>query len=175
MLFPVKSVKGIFALITCPYVIKRFAEDTDMDLPSFQVSDETALVYENSLVAERDRVLLEEFLFKAEQKDELSQVFEKLPLEDYQKRRIVCVSDTVFKDMVSQYTEIQTHIKINPDTGTVSEGALWTQEYVPTETVFYFNLFVREEVEGFNIPQKLHLGGDITTGKGFVSFREVKT
>ncbi len=32
LFFPVKSFKGIFSLITCPYVLKRFKEDTEIDL-----------------------------------------------------------------------------------------------------------------------------------------------
>jgi len=80
----------------------------------------------------------------------------------------VCLNDSVFSDMVMSYTEVQTHIKIDPDTGTVKEGALFTTEYLPAESLLYFNLFYDEEIMDFHIPDTLHLGGDITTGKGFV-------
>jgi len=89
------------------------------------------------------------------------------------KRRIVCVNDTDFMDFVSNYTEVQTHIKINLDTGTVKEGALWTEEYIPAESIFAFSLVFLEELD-FTLPTTFHLGGDITTGKGFVKVQRLE-
>jgi CRISPR-associated protein Cmr4 len=35
LLFPVKSIKGVFALITCPFILKRYYEDTEENIPDF--------------------------------------------------------------------------------------------------------------------------------------------
>jgi CRISPR-associated protein Cmr4 len=79
-------------------------------------------------------------------------------------------------DFVSNYTEVRTHIKINLDTGTVDRGALWTEEYVPAESVFAFSLVFLEEVDFSLDPdfRLFHLGGDITTGKGFVKVQKLE-
>ncbi|MFZ8860176.1 MAG: RAMP superfamily CRISPR-associated protein, partial [Thermocrinis sp.] len=70
--------------------------------------------------------------------------------------------------------EVRTHIKINLDTGTVDRGALWTEEYVPAESVFAFSLVFLEEEISFTPPPTFHLGGDITTGKGFVKVQKLE-
>jgi CRISPR-associated protein Cmr4 len=67
-----------------------------------------------------------------------------------------------------------TYIKINLDTGTVDGGALWTEEYVPAESVFAFSLVFLEEKISFTPPTTFHLGGDITTGKGFVKVQRLE-
>jgi CRISPR-associated protein Cmr4 len=68
--------------------------------------------------------LLEEFVFEAEESEELKKFVELVGtfVGEENKRRIVCVNDTDFMDFVSNYTEVQTHIKIDLDTGTVKRG-----------------------------------------------------
>lgn len=177
LFFPVKSLKGIFQLITCPYVINRYLEDIkedikDSDRLNIDLPEGKALVYSNNFLVE-GKILLEEFVFEAEENTELKRVIDSMPLDEYQKNRVVCINDSIFSDMVQTYTEVQTHIKINPDTGTVSEGALWTAEYLPAESVLYFNLSFEEDID-FSIPEVFCIGGDITTGKGFVKVIKAK-
>ncbi|MGB9874255.1 MAG: RAMP superfamily CRISPR-associated protein, partial [Hydrogenobacter sp.] len=77
--------------------------------------------------------------------------------------------DELFTHMVKTYTEIQTHIKVSIETGTVERGALWTEEYVPSEAVFYFM------VDGdYTISEKtFQIGGNTTSGKGIVEVVEL--
>lgn len=171
LLFPVRTLKGVFMLATCPYVLKRLCEDLGLskNLSLLEgLEDNTALVVSDKHLVD-GKVLLEEFVFEAKKEEALKNFFENMPIE---VERIVCVSDTVFSEFVQNYTEVQTHIRINPDTGTVDSGALWTAEYLPAESVFYFSLFFEEDID-LDFPDRLHLGGDITTGKGFVRFMEV--
>jgi CRISPR-associated protein Cmr4 len=122
------------------------------------------------------KLLLEEFVFEAEESEELKKFVELVGtfVGEEKKQRIVCVNDTDFMDFVSNYTEVRTHIKINLDTGTVEERALWTEEYVPAESVFAFSLVFLEEEISFTPPSTFHLGGDITTGKGFVKVQRLE-
>jgi CRISPR-associated protein Cmr4 len=178
VLFPVKSAKGVFSLTTCPYVINRFFELLGIDqrvkdAPEGKVKVLSTKDHRNLI---SNKLLLEEFVFEAEESEELKKFVELVGVfvGEENKRRIVCVNDTDFMDFVSNYTEVQTHIKINPDTGTVDRGALWTEEYVPAESVFAFSLVFLEEEISFTPPTTFHLGGDITTGKGFVKVQRLE-
>jgi CRISPR-associated RAMP protein, Cmr4 family len=178
VLFPVKSAKGIFSLTTCPYVINRFFELLGIDqrvedVPEGKVKVLSTKDHKNLI--NNNKLLLEEFVFEAEESEELKKFVELVGtfVGEENKRRIVCVNDTDFKDFVSNYTEVQTHIKINLDTGTVEERALWTEEYVPAESVFAFSLVFLENID-FIPPPTFHLGGDITTGKGFVKVQKLE-
>jgi len=184
VLFPVKSAKGVFSLTTCPYVINRFFELLDIDqrvedVPEGKVKVLNTNSHKNLIKDNKDnnkyKLLLEEFVFEAEDSEELKKFVELVGVfvGEENKRRIVCVNDTDFMDFVSNYTEVRTHIKINPDTGTVDRGALWTEEYVPAESIFAFSLVFLEEVD-FTPPTTFHLGGDITTGKGFVKVQRLE-
>jgi len=181
VLFPVKSAKGIFSLTTCPYVINRFFELLGIDQRVKDVPEGKVKVLNTNghknLIKDNNKhkLLLEEFVFEAEESEELKKFVELVGVfvGEENKQRIVCVNDTDFKDFVSNYTEVQTHIKINLDTGTVEEGALWTEEYVPAESVFAFSLVFLEELD-FTLPTTFHLGGDITTGKGFVKVQRLE-
>jgi CRISPR-associated protein Cmr4 len=177
VLFPVKSAKGIFSLTTCPYVINRFFELLGIDqrvkdVPEGKVKVLSTKDHRNLI---NNKLLLEEFVFEAEESEELKKFVELVGtfVGEENKRRIVCVNDTDFMDFVSNYTEVQTHIKIDLDTGTVKEGALWTEEYIPAESVFAFSLVFLEELD-FTPPTTFHLGGDITTGKGFVKVQRLE-
>jgi CRISPR-associated protein Cmr4 len=177
VLFPVKSAKGVFSLTTCPYVINRFFELLGIDQRVKDVPEGKAKVLSTkdhrNLI--NNKLLLEEFVFEAEESEELKKFVELAGtfVGEGKKQRIVCVNDTDFMDFVSNYTEVQTHIKIDLDTGTVKEGALWTEEYVPAESIFAFSLVFLEEIN-FTPPTTFHLGGDITTGKGFVKVQRLE-
>ncbi|MFN0239181.1 type III-B CRISPR module RAMP protein Cmr4 [Hydrogenobacter sp. Uz 6-8] len=171
LFFPVRSVSHIFLLVTCPYALQRYARDTGKEIRVESPKDSEAFCYSME-VAIDNRVMLEEFVFDAKPAGEgLVGFVNSLGIED--KQRVVLVSDTVFSELVQSYTEVQTHVKIDPDSGTVKEGDLWTTEYLPAESVLYVNFFVEDGVE-FSAPSEIWLGGDMTTGKGLVKLREVK-
>ncbi len=101
---------------------------------------------------------------------------------------IVVLEDDDFKDFVNLSTEVITRTKINNDTGTVQDGALFTEEYLPAESIMYSLVltapeFTEEKDENkktFATEQKLNeffstfiknnpvmqIGGNSTLGKG---------
>jgi len=186
LLFPVKSLNGIFAYITSPAVLMRLAEDIGVNAPGISLSsDSKAIVFGNTVKVNDNLVVLEEFTFEISNdngslKKWLKEAFEKLGIDlDEISERLVILSDNAFNDFVQNYTEVQTHVKIDPSTGTVQSGALWTEEYLPAETFMYGIIFeVRNnksedtDLTKDLLPDYLHLGGDITTGKGFVRIYE---
>ncbi|SHK23750.1 type III-B CRISPR module RAMP protein Cmr4 [Thermocrinis minervae] len=186
LFFPVRSVKGIFAYVTCPYVLKRFEQDTNIAVTMSDYENlkdgETIVLNSEEIVYEKGDKLylvLEEFAFSVceRRNDQLWNLAKKIGIRP---KRIAVVSDSVFSHMVESYTEVQTHTKIDLTTGTVEEGALWTEEYVPPETIFYvkmqllnsgqlpdceevkFSSWLSQEVKA------LMIGGNTTTGKGLV-------
>ena len=212
LLFPVKSLKGIFAWITSPMVLERFKKDLGIiGISDFNFSPKSNTVSERSeLVINqdgKDKIVLEEFTFEVEKDKTASQIAnwlaEKIfPNEDTHtfwkeklKKSLVILNDDEFAQFVKTATEVITRTHIDNETGTVKTGALWTEEYLPQDSVLYsllmftsprvkdsskktlFNAKNGEEAElvyNFfkdHLPAVIQLGGNQTLGKGFVRLK----
>jgi CRISPR-associated protein Cmr4 len=162
LLFPVKSMKGVFAWVTCLRVLKQFQLDMQLVNPDFRISeldsghlkaDKTYLFSANSNVREGKYVLLEEYTFEVE--NELNGLVKvngaNFPdwlakhlfnddgsyWSEKMKKDIVVLPDNDFKDFVNLSTEVVTRTKIDNETGTVARGALFNEEYLPAESILY--------------------------------------
>jgi len=166
LLYPVLSLRGTFAWITCPLVLKRFKEEleslgeiknTSWELPNLDPNkDNKALVSNNSsLIIDDKSIGLEEFVLECEKSENVDKIAEviknylpqtstvnELPL------RLVVVDDNIFTYFVNYAVEIRTRIRIDQGTGTVERGALFTVEFVPSEAIFYSFVFFIERKEG---------------------------
>jgi len=191
LLFPVKSAKGIFAWITSPMVLNKFIKD-------LKISDneQTFTIVENSISndskinIDNNSVILEEYQINITKKEDTQTIAEFLSteLDNYEiKEKLIILSDDDFKDFVTLSTEVITRTKIDNATGTVKDGALFTEEYLPSETVMYSlalaspvmtrvtqiqNLSSEDEVMNFfssTVPAIMQIGGNSTIGKGIVS------
>jgi CRISPR-associated protein Cmr4 len=212
LLFPVKSMKGVFAWVTCPMVLEKF--QNDLELAGIKPEDIQNIPNEKTcpsncqlFIKDKDnKVVLEEYTFEITKENNENEACSKfatwlsskvIPLgneykywRDKIKKDIVVLSDDDFGDFVNLSTEVITRIKINNETGTVQPGALFTEEYLPTETILYslalttpiFNknkgIFTKngakeeEELvmEYFTrgLPEVIQVGGNATIGKGIV-------
>ncbi|MCX7939736.1 MAG: type III-B CRISPR module RAMP protein Cmr4 [Thermoflexales bacterium] len=113
---------------------------------------------------------------------------------DQIKQKLVVLHEDAFRDFVLYATEIQTHVRLDPAKKTVQTGALWTTEALPSDTLLYAPLMVsasRVEDRKNGQPGKpkwsadevlntlrsvldgkrIQLGGDETTGQGWVTTR----
>lgn len=194
LLFPVKSHTGIFAWITCPRVVSRFISEmkeycklSDAELATLQANTtgSGSKVYKNGSVG------LEEYIFEGiteEQKvtDFGKWIAKKLFINNnYWSTKletdIVVLSDDDFADFVQHSTEVITRTKIDNETGTVSDTALFTEEYLPAESLMYsivifapefkLNGMKENEVQQFytcTLPEIFQIGGNATLGKGIV-------
>jgi CRISPR-associated protein Cmr4 len=201
LLFPVRSVKGTFAWITCPFVLKRLVENLKsigknlhVEIPS--IDDKKVVVGQNSVLKiDGNQVAFEEFVFDVDSQNShnvAEEIFHLIPQTEFDKNffknHFAIVSDDVFKDFVNYAVEIRTRIRIDQATGTVKEGALFSEELIPSESVFYSLVFISEpytdtsnlnsandvlrEVNSlFSNNSILQLGGDETLGKGFVKLK----
>jgi len=177
LLFPVKSLKGVFAWITSYYVLERFKRDTNIDIGDFKaVEKDNALVSSDKIVIKDNnkyKLVLEEFTFNANVDKSLTKLKEIIKC-DIDQDKIAIVSDDVFKFFVKNYTEVNARIKIDQKTGTAQSGGLWYQELLPAETVFYgciaprkngFEGQLTEVINKIN-NKTLQFGGDETLGRG---------
>lgn len=228
LLFPVKSARGIFAWVTCPFVINRFFNDLKIkkfegisieDIKGIKPSEDTAIILngndeenencKSNIILDDNKndtdkyILLEEFGYKVSwYKNIFKSILKKMKSEDENyiidklKKDIVVVNDEAFSYFVNMSTEVNTRIKIGAD-GVVKDGALFTEEYVPEETIMYNFISIDSErvskvmgaklkglkdLEGLmvkdiekkfldNYLKKLNyiqLGGNTTLGKGIV-------
>jgi CRISPR-associated protein Cmr4 len=194
--FPVRSAKGMFAWITCPLVLRRFQRETNATFEIPDVKGETAHAFD--AVKIKDSVVLEEYAFKVDHAPDaliINAVEELVPNDPVWsgvKDQLVIVSDEIFQHFCEHACEVVTRIKINDETGTVDGGALFNQEQVPSETLFYTVILAQDEKKKDGGSRKanealsdlktklesekwLQVGGDATIGLGFctVNCKEV--
>jgi CRISPR-associated protein Cmr4 len=100
-------------------------------------------------------------------------------------KRCVVLNDDDFTHFARNATEVMARVGLNYETKTVKEGALFYQEFLPAETLFYAVVIAnraRTRSEGVDaaavlrklrdhLPKVLQVGGDETTGKGYCATR----
>lgn len=169
LLFPVRSIKGVFALVTCPAVLKRFGDDCVLagiarpPLPQHQPAlpangrpsafapsqDKLFFPAPQGVPGGGHLAVLEDLSFKWEANTEKpnNQVVVDLAtvLAAYvpaARDRLVIVPDDVFSYFVQFRTEVVTRNALDYATKTVKKGALFNEEFLPPETVLYSVLLV---------------------------------
>ena len=163
LLFPVRSLKGVFGYVTCPLALTRFQRDLQaLKAVELTTVDDAKLsklgtigsqlnnkvkvpkVPASSLVT-NNKVLFEEMGFDAQSTDELNDLALWLagavPGALQLKERLALVDDEIFTDFVQYSTEVMTRNRIDDATHTVAKGALWNEEHLPRETVLYAPIF----------------------------------
>ncbi|WP_027400516.1 type III-B CRISPR module RAMP protein Cmr4 [Anaerovorax odorimutans] len=210
LFFPIKSATKIYKLITCPYILKRWIDDLQYvkgcyndnikeiddkinNINEINVNEGKCISNETDNNKEKEKSqILEEYIFDnltiKKDKDVIADICDVLKSNNIKteelKERMVILNDTDFIDLVSMYTEIITRNKIDPDLGTAEKTGLFTEEYLPTETIMYFMALSSPEFNK-NIGDKtgnpfeylndkleevFHIGGFATIGKGFVKW-----
>jgi CRISPR-associated protein Cmr4 len=163
LLFPVRSLNGVFAYTTSYDVLYRFMRDINRgnetmtwQLPEEQQFGHIAHITQKSRVTVNGKVVLEEFSFDAEQKslvDKIATWLAKnaLPQSDeyaYWRSKVldslVILPENDFRDFVLYATEVITRVRIDRDKKTVERGALWTEEHLPTDTLLYVPLYATQ-------------------------------
>lgn len=156
LLFPVKSMRGVFAWITCPYVLKRWKYELELfgngSYEEFPVPDVNTVAPDSKLLIPLDNqqdkstIVLGEYTIDVtptEETSRLGQALERLLfLRDMElEKRLVILDDDTFRDFVTLSTEVNARIRIESEKGTVVNKALWYEENLPPESVLYSFLF----------------------------------
>jgi len=213
LLLPIRSLAGTFAWVTSPYILHRLVrdmEDTETKppaaIPSIQEGD--CLIARKRNNEEVDSkitvnanktqaVYLEDLDLVPQPNDNAtdwamwiaSKVFPGDDNADWQKmliERFCTVHDDIFSFLINTATEITARIKMEEDTKTVQEGALWYEEALPTETILS-GLVVATPVQKSSLTvekvfetiqgltgKTLQLGGNATVGRGMCRVQMVK-
>jgi len=199
VLFPVQSLQGVFAYATCPMVLARIRRNLPK-FPAFSgtVASQNALTTTRSDVTIGNQMVLEEFSFSTTANKEVDAIAQWLvknalpqtPEYEYWQKKLptslVVLSDEDFTEFTVNSTEIVTRIKLKAETKTVDKekGALWTQESLPSDTLLMSAISIVNSRDGQkipadkvadwlvkNLPSRIQIGGDETTGQGFVAVR----
>lgn len=192
VLFPIRLLMGVFAYATCPHVLARLKRDVDSidKLPIPSVEGDKALITTQSAIEAGGSVVLEEFSFKAQRDAQVDQIAQWLKAnalpqgDDYAYWRaklltsLVILPDDAFKDFVATSTEIITRVRLDSANKTVAEGALWTQEALPSDTLLMSRIVISARREGVtpeavadSFDPRIQIGGDETIGDGFVALK----
>ena len=199
--FPVRSLKGGYVYATCPQMLARAQRlltligiATAWQVP--QVSDGDCLLANPDLLA-GDKLHLEAFEYRAKLSTSLPALAADLagralpattPYDFFRNKLtqdLVVLSDTDFGYFAQHATVVEPHVRIDPATGTASDGGLFYTENLPPESLLLAPLLASatrsgradDKLEADEVLVKLktalngkliQLGGDATTGRGLV-------
>lgn len=207
VLFPVRVARGGWAWVTSPGAIQRLNRSLESlginaDVPSFDsLNNPDAYVSEESIITiqsgGKQHVIVEDFEYIARPMPKVKKLAKWLtdhafpqstvyqPFRDRLVGQLMVISDTELKELATQYTEVATRVRIDPATGTVVKGALWTEESLPAETLFSVRVWYQRSrtpgvdktakqvkadfEERFSKPKRMRLGGNQSTGRGLVA------
>jgi len=163
LLFPVRSLSGVFAYTTSYDVLSRFRRDLERgkagqalkwEVPA-RVPDK-ALVTTTSDIQTNNTVVLEEFSFEAQADSQIDAIarwiteaaLPELETNDYWANKVrnslVVLPDNDFRDFALYATEVITRVRIDRVKKTVEKGALWTEEHLPSDTLLYVPIYATD-------------------------------
>lgn len=196
---PVRSFAGTFALVSSPLLLalalRDLAEAELAGLPQAaparlpqgeaRVGDDSSLNLYNS--KDKSRVYLEDLDLEAKPDAQVkawgaflaTQVAAEDP--DALRQRFLVVDDETMTFLWETCTQVDTRIRLNPETRTVAKGALWTEESLPPETLLLGLLAANPSLNGkaakrltatqvldaaLGQRRTLQFGGKATVGRG---------
>lgn len=202
LLFPVRSPGNHYVWVTCPDLLgrlHRLSAEIHREKPPFTLPAFTSKVLVSSKDSLKDgKILLEDMLHEASHDPHIEKLASWLAshalpqssgyefFRNRLKGHLVVLPDSEFQDVVMSSTEIVTRVKLDAETKTVADGALWTEEALPTDTLLFSAVAatpprapednqpwrsgsdVLKAVKA-NLPGSLQIGGDETVGRGWVS------
>jgi CRISPR-associated protein Cmr4 len=171
LLFPARSLTGLFAWVTSLETLSRFVRDleaygvknvTPPQRPAID-SNTAGVAPESPLLGTKGTLVLEELSFPVQVLEEVAawgawlaeNAFPNEPVYQYWRERaargVVVLPEGAYRHFVRHGTQVMPRIRIDPRTGTAAEGSLWSEEYLPPETLLYALAAVNfpEEAPGF--------------------------
>jgi CRISPR-associated protein Cmr4 len=194
--FPVRSLKAVFAWVTCPEALSRLRRDLGLtrieSLPAAPAGDGRAVVATGSPLCQENSLVLEEFAFEnvVEGADAVASWIAHHAVADdgtaqRLKNRLVILGDNEFSHFVQHATEVTARIALNYETKTAKQGALFYEEFLPSETLLYSVVLAERSrsngpklnplevlgaLTGLGL-KTVQIGAGETIGKGFCTLR----
>lgn len=198
--FPVRSLKGVFAWTTCPAILDRLRRDLALAAnglaplpPAPAVAANRAAVAQGSpLLADAGkRIMLEEFEFEPDgDAGPIGAWLAAHAVGDGDtgarlRTHLAVLGDDDLGHFARHATEVTARIGLDYERKTVRSGALFYEEFLPPETLFYALVIIgpgrkkerplsAREVGEFlrrHTPRVLQIGGNETIGKGYCAAR----
>ena len=201
--FPVRSLKGVFAWVTCPAALQRLSRDLKLaglqssikvqspDAKKAITSHKSPLTLDDG---NQKKLILEEFDFTVESQtdDTVAKWISENAISDKDTSErimshLVILNDDDFGHFVKHATEVVARIKLDYATKTVKDGALFYEEFLPTDCIFYSVAFANPSRSGgvkmnatetysflsgvVNSRAYLQFGADETIGKGICAVK----
>lgn len=193
LLLPIRSFAGTVAFATCPFILQRYARDVLPESPKVPVLKDSASVPENTVLrVSGSQIALEDLDIGSETSTEAKQWAEHIAAAVYPEntanseawreqlcQRFIILPDSTFSFLADTATEIRMRIRIDRETRIVKEGALWSEENLPAESVLYGILAIDKSRHRGNaksadelsalIPAgetQIQIGGKHTVGRG---------
>ena len=192
---PVRSLVGTFAWVSCPLALHRWRRDvTSAGLQAapalgFTVkTDEIVVGDGDSAILDGDRVYLEDLDLTAATDAMVGTVGGEIARaafegdQEWQQffvQRFGIVTDDLFTFLTETATDVRARVRLDENTKTTVQGALWYEEAVPAETIFSAPVLLAERWadkadslfavlepsrQGF-----VQIGGGASVGRGVVS------
>ena len=196
---PVRCLAGVVSFVTCPFILRRHKRDLERagasppalprepDKGAARVTPQSV----NLVEPKGGKLVLEDLDLQAHTDEALVPWAQRItravhPGDDDAQTdvvaRLALVSDDVMSFLAETATDIRARIRLDPDTGTVSKGALWYEEHLPAETVLWGVFAVADSSKegdprtaddlARTMPDNelVQLGGNAGVGSGLVRF-----
>ena len=148
--FPVRSLTGVFAWVTCRCALERLSRDLHLaggvslaETPAVE-KNQVACTEGSPLIAGNDgRLLLEEFEFARSGSADTtaewiaSHAVRDAATADRLRSHLAVLHDDDFTYFARNATEVVARVGLDYEQKTARPGALFYEEYVPAETIFY--------------------------------------
>lgn len=149
---PVRSIYGVFAWVTCPFVLERYKRDwksiytTSLTWAVPDVTSESAIKTSSSVLDKNSEVYLEDLNLPVSTESITDDICEHIARKIFPddsiwqeefKKRFLIVPDDIFSFLAETGTEVRARIRLKEGTRTVAKGALWYEENLPAETLLW--------------------------------------
>ncbi len=167
LLYPVRSLKGLFAWVTCPEVLHRWQRETALlGGAPIPLPDEPPVAgcFAGTDVQDGGQMVLEEYTFTVSNAYALTdlvtvlnavfptvmvsvkskdpnQSSSQLDLYRHWKTKfttsLVILRSDDFSELVQQTTEVLTRVRLDRNAKSASNQMLWTEEHLPPDSILY--------------------------------------
>lgn len=196
LVLPIRSFAGTVAYATCSFILRQYQRDLKLNtfsIPDLE-KDKARVVEDSILYVHQGKIALEDLDIEAHHNGITEQWANKIAEQLYPesvlqfaqwreafKKRFVILPDNIFSFLADTATEIRTRISVDRDTRVVKEGALWTEENLPAETILWGVIGISDsrnkenkqkaieiaELIPTNKELTIQIGGKHTVGRGF--------
>lgn len=188
LFYPIKSDEGFYKLVTCDFILKNF-----FDLS--RLSDESCKLEYNFTTTtgkyfpitkqnkNNSDIYLDSYKFSFENNSMTDSLASYLndTFTNGEPNKFIIINDSDFIDLIEMNRFIITRNKIDEFTGTTAVGGLFTEEYLPDETILYALFYENELAEKcddllgkiFKQCKYFQLGGNASLGKGIIELKQL--